>query len=334
MKAKGLKISDGSAEKIGEVLSQMIENCSKDWECPWLRKDVMTPKAYMSRKEYNGINAFLLAMLTQARGYKTSLYMTMKNINDLGLKLIKEEIIDEEGNKTMDWAKPFPVFFWNQLYKRDGEFIKEEEYRELSSEEKKEVELRWVLKTYNVWNIDQTTMAEVMPEKYKEKTEGKEKHEETEQDFKNAVLDYEIEGNNWICPINLQTTQNAYYSISKDEIVMPRRELFKSASRFYGTALHEMTHSTLKPLKRDCTGSFGSQNYAREELIAELTSAIVMNDLGCEKYMKEDSIPYAKSWMKQVKDKDVLKVIMDDIMRAVAYQKKEYEKAELKMLSK
>lgn len=80
----------------------------------------------------------------------------------------------------------------------------------------------------------------------------------------------------------------------ENEIVVPEKGQFKDGEAFYGTLFHEMTHSTgaegvldrLKPT------SFGSKEYAREELVAELGSALVSQRYGMTKHIKEDSCAY------------------------------------------
>ncbi len=257
MKTKGLNISDSTAEKIGEVLTAMVESCDKDWQAPWIKIGTSTPRAYMSKKEYNGINAFLLMLLCQCNGYKSAVFMTMKNINDLELELHKT--MNEEGKEVCE--KPFPVFYWHSSFKLGKNYITEAEYEELSAEEKEQCTRKWFLKTYNVWNIDQTDFADKYPEKYAVLVGDKKIDAKTKQDMTEPVLDYMIDGGAWICPIKKQRGDEAYYSISKNEIVLPEVSQFKQTSRYYGTALHEMAHSTgaEKQLNRLKPASFASK---------------------------------------------------------------------------
>lgn len=326
MKNKGLNISDGNAEKIGAVLTAMIEACSKDWQKPWISVNGATEARAYEGKAYNGMNAFLLGMLTQVKGYKTGYYLTMPHLAKLGLTL--KHTTNEDGKK--EFEKPFPVIFWKRSFKSGEKWINDNEYEVLTESEKEECKIAWVCKTYNVFNLDQTNYAEVFPEKWAKMIIGSDVQTLVcEQDYTNAVLDYEIESEGgWRCPIKQTEDGEAYYRISTDAITLPMRNTFKNNSSFYGTALHEMTHSTGKELKREMEFSFGTNGYAKEELVAELTAAILMNDFGCEKYVKEDSIPYAKSWCKILKDKDAVKGVMDDVMRAVSYHKKMYASAE------
>ena len=130
-----------------------------------------------------------------------------------------------------------------------------------------------------------------------------------------------INENLWICPIHPRHQDEAYYSMSKNEIVVPEKGQFKDGEAFYGTLFHEMTHSTgaegvldrLKPT------SFGSKEYAREELVAELGSALVSQRYGMTKHIKEDSCAYLKSWLDELKESpQFIKTTLLDVKRATS----------------
>lgn len=94
----------------------------------------------------------------------------------------------------------------------------------------------------------------------------------------------------------------AFYNRSADKIVIPDRHRFVDELAFYHTAFHEMAHATgaTKRLNRNC-GIFGSETYAFEELIAEITSFLVGRALGCGSTPKKESVSYVASWIKQLK---------------------------------
>ena len=95
----------------------------------------------------------------------------------------------------------------------------------------------------------------------------------------------------------------AYFLPIKDEIHVPLKAQFKDGELFYGTTLHEMIHSTgVKSCKnRDLQNSFGSDAYAREELVAELGAAMVASYYGFAKHIRQDSAEYLKSWLDSLK---------------------------------
>lgn len=101
----------------------------------------------------------------------------------------------------------------------------------------------------------------------------------------------------------------AFYSPSRDIVQMPERMQFKgdadiATQRYYSTLLHELTHWTghKSRLDRNHNGGFGSADYAREELIAELGAAFLCADLGVSNEPRDDHAQYLASWLKVMKE--------------------------------
>ena len=139
--------------------------------------------------------------------------------------------------------------------------------------------------------------------------------------FSFAPVDTMIRDNLWICPITPKYQNDAYYSITKNEIIVPEKEQFKSGESFYGTLFHEMTHSTgaENVLDRFKPTTFGSPEYAREELVAELGSALVAQRYGMTKHIKEDSCAYLKGWLDELKESpQFIKTTLLDVKRATS----------------
>lgn len=135
-------------------------------------------------------------------------------------------------------------------------------------------------------------------------------------------VDIMIKENGWICPIKPTYQDQAYYSISKNEIVVPEKQQFKDGESFYGTLFHEMVHSTGAEQHLDRfkpNSGFGSSEYAREELVAELGSALVAQRYGMTKNIKEDSCAYLKSWLDSLKESpQFIKTTLLDVKRATS----------------
>ncbi|MDD4534571.1 MAG: zincin-like metallopeptidase domain-containing protein, partial [Prevotella sp.] len=137
--------------------------------------------------------------------------------------------------------------------------------------------------------------------------------------FSFPAVDKMIEDNGWVCPIELKYQDRAYYSILNDRIVMPEKAQFVDGESFAGTLFHEMTHSTgaESRLNRIKPSAFGSEEYAREELVAELGSALVAQRYGISKNVKEESAAYLKSWLNSLKESpDFIKTTLLDVKRA------------------
>lgn len=94
----------------------------------------------------------------------------------------------------------------------------------------------------------------------------------------------------------------AYYHPIGDYIGMPPREAFESGTGYYSTLLHELTHWTGHKSRcdRDLTGGFGSENYAKEELIAECGAALLCMQLGVEKQATPEHAKYLNNWIQAI----------------------------------
>lgn len=94
-------------------------------------------------------------------------------------------------------------------------------------------------------------------------------------------------------------SDRAFYSPSRDEIHLPPKQAFPGADRYYATALHELGHWSghESRLGRDLSGRFGSQDYAREELRAELASFFLSSRLGLP-HDPGNHAAYVESWIK------------------------------------
>lgn len=97
----------------------------------------------------------------------------------------------------------------------------------------------------------------------------------------------------------------AYYAPTTDEVVLPIMDQFADTAEYYSAAFHELTHSTghAKRLNRLEKGGFGSSSYSKEELVAELGSAMVMNTLGIHTDgSMRNSAAYIQAWLKALQD--------------------------------
>ena len=133
------------------------------------------------------------------------------------------------------------------------------------------------MKHFYVFNIDQTDFKEKYPERYEDmrvRFSGPAVADNVKGNG-NPCLDKMIKEQKWLCPIELKVQDRAYYSPSKDRIVLPTPGQFKDMESFQMTALHEMAHSTghSSRLDRGLHHPFGTCGYAREEIIAEFTAA-------------------------------------------------------------
>ena len=114
---------------------------------------------------------------------------------------------------------------------------------------------------------------------------------------------------------------NSCRQSQENEIVVPEKVQFKDGESFYGTLFHEMTHSTgaADVLGRIKSSSFGSAEYAREELVAELGAALVAQRYGMTKNLKDDSAAYLKSWLDSLRESpSFIKTTLVDAKKATS----------------
>lgn len=190
----------------------------------------------------------------------------------------------EKGGKIRKGEKSEIVVFWKFQ-------IVEEENEDGEKEEKKIP----ILKYYNVFHVSQvegvTVKEEELPEVKPIESAEKIKREYVEREHI-RILEY--------------TTNEAFYSPAGDFIQVPERGQYRDVNEFYSTLYHEMVHSTghksrLNRLER--AAHFGNEIYSKEELVAELGAAFLMNLLGIEtKKTFRNSTAYIQNWIQVLKN--------------------------------
>lgn len=114
---------------------------------------------------------------------------------------------------------------------------------------------------------------------------------------------------------------------------MPSIDSFFTDTAYYSTLLHELTHWTGHPSRedRDLSGGFGSEKYAREELIAEIGSAFLSQILNIEKVIRDDHAKYLNNWIKVIKeDQNALKTAFSKAQKSVNFLRSLQAKEEKK----
>lgn len=314
---------DAALQRFAEMLIKRMEEMQKDWHKGWIGGGSMfgLPQN-ISGRTYEGSNAFLLFLHTAGNGYKAPVYMTYGQLYKEGAHVLKGE-------------KAVPVFKWGFSIKdKDGKKVTEEEFHNMTDDEKKECKRRPFLKIYPEFNIDQTNMSEVNKEKYDAVVSQFRKTDAptiTDGMYVNKAIDRMMEKQEWVCKIQYDKEEKgAYYSPARDIVVLPTKaqfrihpddpeECFKDGQEYYGTALHEMAHSTGHPSRLDRLkpAAFGSPEYAKEELVAELTSAMVGNTLGFDRRISDNNVAYLQNWTSTLrKEPKFIVTVMADVNKA------------------
>lgn len=329
----GPSAEERALERFTELMIKKISSIKGDWKKPWFTENFMAWPKNLSGREYNGMNALMLMLLCEENSYKLPVFCTFQRVSGLNYSTDRQgnhkPLTDANGERlpqvsVLKGEKSFPVFIttFTVVDKETKEKIKMEDYRKLSPEEQKKYSVYPKLNVHNVFNVAQTNLREARPELYEklcERNNLKRPASLDDEKMAFAPLDEMIEKKLWVCPISLEHQDSAYYSIAKDAIVLPEKSQFINGESFYGTLLHEMTHSTGAEgrLDRIKPAAFGSQEYAREELVAELGSALVASQYGITKTIKEDSAQYLGSWLDVLKESpEFLKTTLFDVKKA------------------
>ncbi len=251
-------------EIITERIIKQLESGVAPWRKPWT---CQTPANLITQKEYRGLNVFTLA----SQGFPSRFWLTFNQSTKLGGKIRKCE-------------KSSPVIFWNVG----------DEQETTTPEGRKESSRPFLLRYYSVFNFSQTEGIDI-PASLLQETRTNNPIEACEQIVSNMPN-----------PPAFQQSDRAWYSPSSDVVGMPARSLFHSSEEFYATEFHELAHSTGHPKRLhrenfDNPAHFGSESYSKEELIAEMTAAMLCGIAGIEQNTLGNSAAYLKTWIARLK---------------------------------
>ena len=322
---EGPSAEDKALGLFADMMIERIQSLSgKDgWKKPWFTEGTLQWPKNLNGREYNGMNAMMLLLHCEKEGYKIPRFCTFDRIQQFN-KTGKKNEEQKPRVSVLKGEHSFPVMLttFTVVNKETKEHIKWEDYKMLSQEEREKYNVYPKLQTYHVFNVAQTNLKEVRPE-FWEKLEQEYSMPKVEKDeqFAFEPVDRMIADNRWICPIKPMFGDSAYFSISKNEIVMPEKRQFRDGESFFSNLFHEMGHSTGAEglLDRIKPATFGSAEYAREELVAELTAALTAQRYGMTKHLKGDSAAYLKSWLDSLKESpQFIKTTLLDVKKATS----------------
>lgn len=266
-----MSVYDIISEDRKKLVDKLIENMKngdvifkKGWDI-----NILSPQNPVSGAVYQGGNRLRLIEAAIENEYSDSRWLTFKQAQEKGWKIKK-------GSKGILCEKWIFTKKEKELDKETGKMIEVEKKLD-----------KPVASYFTVFNASQ--IEGIPPFK------GNELNDEEKLKIANDFI------RSSECPIKEIAQDKAYYSPFNDEIVLPLRESFRSEQAFLRTTIHEMGHSTGHPsrLNRDQINSFGTPGYAKEELVAELTSVFVQAKLGLklEGEHFNNHTAYLKSWI-------------------------------------
>ena len=320
------KISQGAQkamEAFADHMVKVMEDMKRsDWKKGWSvgSNGMFGLPMNIMGFTYSGVNAMITSFHTLDNGYTVPVYMTFKQASKYGCHV-------KEGERSIPIINVGVDKYYNHKH------ITDEEYDQLTDEEKDKVFKQFHITSFSEFNIDQTNLKEVNKDLYDKLVSlfhGEAPSYDREGMFASPELDRMLKNQEWVCHIDCShAADSAYYRASTDQIVIPMKEqfkisktpdeIFKDGQEFYSTALHEMAHSTghQSRLNRPIINSFGTKEYAKEELIAELTSALVCSALGFDKRIKRNSAAYLDSWVRKLSsDPNYIREVMPQVNRA------------------
>ncbi len=263
---------------ITDRILQALDKGVIPWRKPWRGGSQGQPKSLATRKNYRGINVWLLSMAAQDAGYTSPYWTTYKKAQELGGQVRKGE-------------KSTVVVFWKHIEKErttdSGSIVKDD---------------IWFLRYYRVFNIDQCD--DLNPDKLP--IDVQPDTDEKELDFEPIELCEQIVTNMQKRPeITHDNERRAYYRPSTDTVHLPDRKHFETIPEYYQVAFHELGHSTGHESrlgrKNFNVAAFGSGNYGKEELVAEFCASMLCGVCGIENDTIDQSASYIDNWKRAIK---------------------------------
>lgn len=273
-------------QEVTDSIIAQLEQGAAPWVKPWNGDGghpgaSNVPRNHLTGKAYRGINTLVLWVSAAARGYTSGRWITYKQAQSIGAQVRK----GEHGTRIAVY-KPWEL--------RD--------VNDAGEETRKTVP---VLRAYTVFAVEQCDGIELpAPIATPEPIESR--HAQADAVLAQAVI--------------MHGGDRAFYSPAADQITLPVQCAFESPAAYYATALHELTHWTGHKSRtaRDFSGRFGTEAYAREELVAELGAAYLCAHLGIVGRLQHAE--YIASWISVLKgDKKAIFTAASAAQKAVDY---------------
>lgn len=238
-------------EKIASDFIRSITEEPESWQQSWQAPDGRPANA-VTGAAYRGINRLMLAYQQVQNGWEDPRWCTFLQLQSKEWHLIK-------GSKGTQ------IEYWMPYDTEERKIISWKEYSQMEDEKKRDVQLR--ARYYYVYNACQI---EGMPELEKPQMHDISQAELVGQISRNMGVEILHDGGN-----------RAFYRPMEDKVHLPLKEYFTSDYGYNATVLHELSHATghQSRLNRMQNGVFGSEYYAYEELVAELSSCFMSEHL-------------------------------------------------------
>ena len=251
---------------ITDRIIAQLENQVIPWHKPWKGGTTGAPKNLKSGQPYRGINVFLLGMAPFAAPY----WLTYRQAT-------------ERGGSVKKGEHGYPVVFWKIFERTEKDDNNNERIKRLPC-----------LRYYTLFNVEQCTGIEAPTTPA------------VVSDFHPIEKCEAVVAGMPQAPTITHNEGRAYCRPSTDAVSIPRPELFSDPAEYYCTLYHELSHATGHASRLDRPGIteahfFGTCDYSKEELIAEMGAAFLCGHCGIESTTLDNSAAYLSGWLKRLR---------------------------------
>lgn len=267
----------------------------KEWSCP-----IETPYNMVKNNRYRGSNEFVIRLIMAIRGIKDPRFATMK------------QCIDKKWHVKAG-SKPVYIEYWKVYDKIQKKYIDFSEHDDLLRDGAPESRFVWCTKYYHVFSAVDIEGCPAYVSPVKENTAIKDSEYLTKMSRTMKVK------------VKNDGGDRAFYRITEDAIHLPERTMFHTQGGYDHTLCHELAHSTghKSRMDRDLKHFFGTEEYAYEELIAEISSCMLDINLAPSDDDEDrfnNNLSYIASWRSAIKDKpDVITKAIKQAEKVAAY---------------
>jgi antirestriction protein ArdC len=248
---------------VTDKIISLLESGTVPWRKPWSAGSGM-PKNLVSKKEYRGVNIFILS----AMPYSSQYWFTYKQATDLGGNVKRGE-------------KSTPVIFWKLLNKHNTD----------QDDDTKATGKIPMLRMYHLFSAEQCENIPIPPDP-----------EETVNPFSPIEKCEQILSGYKDRPNIHYGGNRAFYRPSEDRVQMPHEYTFNTSAGFYHVLFHELSHSTghksrlarKEVMERN---EFRSEDYSSEEICSDLSASMLAGVAGISNETIELSSSYINGWL-------------------------------------
>ena len=281
-------------QQLAEQFLHILEEEKLDWKKEW---SGLSGRPYnpVSKTVYHGSNYFSLLLTSMAKGYQDPRWCTFAQLKEQG------------WTQKAEKGQSAKIEFWYPYDREQKKSISWQEFREAGGQINDRYQL--FSRAYSVYNGDMIV--------------GIPKLEVTQNEIQPVELVDTISGSMGVS-ISYHKSDQAFYRPVEDRIYLPYRQQFHSEYAYASTALHELSHATGSEhrLNRKQGGEFGTEPYAYEELVAEISSCFLSSELpmGQTEEHLQNHKAYVQSWIQGIKEQpDALFRAVKDAEQAAVY---------------